>query len=165
MKKKFLVLFICVSLLTFGAFAQGNGEVDKSIVTSIQKSLSRGIDIKRCSEFGGIVFSMAVTFSEDAKVEDVFISESAGCFLEFKDKIRNLIGSNLNSLQLDKEKYANAYFISVTYVMPNQREEFQLNVIPENWSQLFEGIDFMRLNQKKFLFNVPVGIYILPKIE
>lgn len=147
------------------SYAQKPDTVLKSLTRSIERAISRGHEHKECKDLKSAVFSVIITFSSDAKVEDIMFSESPYCSLKTKENIKKHIRNNIDDLKLDKLEFSEKFIMAVVYVIPNKRPEPTLNIIPEEWGSLFKGIDFKRVKGKSMQYSIPIGIYLFQRIE
>lgn len=145
--------------------AQKPDSVLKSITRAIEKSIVRGRDDKHCKEFESAIFSIFITLSQEAKVEDIIFSDSPNCFLHTKENIERYLINNIDSLKLEGEYYGNKYILAVIYILPGIRDKTISNNIPDSWEFLFSGIEVERLKGKSMLYSIPVAMYIYPTIR
>lgn len=137
----------------------------KLLTTSIEKAISRGHEHKDCRNFKSSVFSIFITFSAEAKVEDVFFSNSTYCSAKTIENTGRYIKANIDKLNIDKSQFGEKYIAIVAYVLPQNRSETTLNTVPEGWARVFEDIDYMRFQTKSLKYCIPIGIYLLPRVE
>jgi hypothetical protein len=164
--KSMKICIVIVSLFLMKVtYAQKPDSVLKSITRAIEKSIARGRDDKHCKEFESAIFSIFITFSQEAKVEDIIFSDSPNCFLHAKENIERYLINNIDSLKLEGEHYANKFILAVIYILPAKRDKTTLNNIPDSWEFLFSGIEVERLKGKNMLYSIPVAMYILPSIR
>jgi hypothetical protein len=157
---------IFLLLLTLSsACAQEPDSTRKILSRAIGRSISAGHDDKKCQGFKSAVFSIVVTFTSDAKVDNVFFSESPNCFYESRDRIKSQLMKNIKALNLKTSQFSNVYILSVVYVLPDDREKSAPNNIPSDWDLLFRGIDVSALKDKRFIYTIPLGMYLMARIS
>lgn len=108
-----------------------------------------------------LISSMFITLTEDGKVEAIMFSDTPEGLFKAKEKIEKDLKDRINELNLDKSLFADKYILAVIIIGSSERVSSATTEMPENWAQLFTGIDIQKLNGKSLKYCIPIGIQYL----
>lgn len=160
MRIVFNVLIVILLLCTQNLTAQDQDSIRQKIKKSIDKSINRNVRPSKLKDITLATSSMFIVLSQDATVEDIFISESVEGIFDSREKIKIQLKELINELYLDKDVFSNSYFIVMMKIGSFNKENVQMSKIPENWEDLFKGIETSKLNNKslKYCFTVSMEV-------
>jgi hypothetical protein len=114
-------IFIKVMVSFLGIWIPTHDECVAQI-DSTNQMISRAFQVttahlnpKECTAIETLV-TIVVTFDSSASVENVFLSDSDDCLTQNKTGFTELLVSELNGLNLEKEEFSNSYILVVLFV-------------------------------------------------
>lgn len=158
--KTLTLLFVFCLGLKFSSAQHSDSEISE-IKEAIDKSIR--LSFHKNKNLRLVAASMFITFAEDASIENIFFSETPEGLFRTKETIDNLERA-IKKLKLDRKSFSNKYVIAILVIGSSQRLPEATTEIPENWQQLFKGIDIQSLAGKDLKYCVPVAVEYLGSI-
>lgn len=160
-KRNVLSALLVLSTIQLSLAQEANQEL-KGIKDAINKSIKLSFHKNR--DLRLVLSSMYITFTEDGEVGEVIISENVDSLLKSKGKIVADLTKKINELNLDKSSFSNKYIMVLLIIGSSERVAIAKTEMPENWEEVFLGIDTLKLNGKNLKYCIPIGIEYLGTI-
>lgn len=157
---------ICLFILVVGTLKIACAQESDSTITVIKDVLQSSVKLSlgKHQNLRSVVSSMFITFSAEGKIEKIFFSDSPPGLVN-KEKTLDSLKKKFNDLKIDAMAFSNTYIIVIIVVGHKDRIPTATTEMVENWPDLFSGIDFKKLSEKKIKYCLPLGIQYLGSIN
>jgi hypothetical protein len=187
MKSIIIAVFLSIH---FQIYAQTDSSGLKQFIAgNMRGAIASSHNYEDCPKFETSLFATVIFFGDSGEIEKIIFSETENCFTENKEAISELLKirfNNIKSYPAYQKELENSYVVLINYVLGNKEDsskrfEYSLShwksflqeraemglheTIPENWLNLFDGIDFSMFLGKKLKFILPVEQWYFRKVD